>query len=461
MNLPEPYTHALFLGIGGVGMSSLALHLMQNGIAVAGYDKTPSPITMSLQEKGALIFFSDDDYNLLPEPFKSSDTCRLIITPAVPADFSWFSKLKARGLEPVKRAELLAELVNPLRCIAVAGTHGKTSVSALIAFLLSESRMPMLAFVGGILNNWNSNYFYQEGEAVWAVAEADEFDRSFLHIRPQTSVITSVEPDHLDVYGTTDAVYDAFQAFANKLMPGGIALFHWDVNVPLPENGYRYGLNVECDYYPLDYQWVNNSWNFKFCFRGDIVGTFKLPIPGLHNLSNATAALAVLHSMGIDVNAMASHLSDYKGVRRRMERIVQTSSCVYYDDYAHHPTEVQAAISAVRAFRPDAKLQVFFQPHLYSRTRDFAKGFAEALSIADEVVLLDIYPARELPIEGVTSQTIGQFIPDTVKLSYAGLQNAVEFVNPEASIILTLGAGSIETLRVPLAECLTKSPDMV
>jgi len=454
----DSHTHAIFLGIGGVGMSSLALHLLGKGMCVAGYDRSPSAITRQLEAAGALLYYSEADFELLPDDFKSPETCFMVFTPAIPSDFSWFTRLLELGLTPVKRAKVLAQLVNPLRCIAVAGTHGKTSVSAMIAYMLWETDESMLAFVGGLLSDYSTNYLYREGGGdTWAVAEADEFDRSFLNLTPQLALVTSVEPDHLDIYGTREAVSEAFVAFSDRLVPGGIALFHHAVTIPLPTNGFRYGLDGQGDYWASDYHWENGCWNFELQFRSRILGHYRLPMPGIHNLTNAVGALAALHAMGFNPERAADALSRFGGIYRRMEKVAQTAECVYFDDYAHHPTELKAAISAARSYSPSARLQVFFQPHLYSRTRDFAADFAHALAQADEVVLLDIYPAREVPIEGVTSRLIGSYLSDSVPLVYATLDTAAESISADAQVILTLGAGSIESLREVIASRITNS----
>jgi UDP-N-acetylmuramate--alanine ligase len=443
MNLQK---HVFYLGIGGIGMSALARYHRACGWKVAGYDKTPSAITDQLEKEGIEVIFNDSK-DVLANGFEGKSTL-VIYTPAVPSQNELFQWFAANGNRMIKRAQALGEITQNATLLAIGGTHGKTTTSCLVSHLLQAQGISFTAFLGGIASNFGTNYI--QGDPNLVVVEADEFDRSFLHLRPSHAVITSTDADHLDIYGTNESVVESFQEFA-QLVPesGKVWLFNEAPGVT-GTNVLKYGLAGEAKAKNIRIQ--NGKFTFDFEFGKQTWSNLILGIPGFHNVWNATAALAILlgANLSITEDQMHAGLLSFKGVSRRFDLRFANEKVVYIDDYAHHPTEIDALISSVRALYPSKKITGIFQPHLFSRTRDFMDGFAQSLAQLDRLILLDIYPARELPIPGITSSCL----LEKVDLEHKMLANGNELfhlINSNDEIILTIGAGDIDRL-VPQIE---------
>ncbi|WP_242202268.1 UDP-N-acetylmuramate--L-alanine ligase [Aestuariivivens insulae] len=425
-----------FIGIGGIGMSALARYFMANNKRVAGYDKTPTNITNGLLELGIDIHF-DDTIESVDTSFLDKDKTLVVYTPAVPSAHSELSYFIANGYRVYKRSKVLGLITENTFCLAVAGTHGKTTTTSILGHLLYECNVPLTAFLGGISENYNSNFISKGTEVT--VVEADEFDRSFLTLRPNMACITSMDADHLDIYGEAESLKDSFRAFAECLKPKG-TLF---VKNGLPIQGITYGIEDASDYSIQNIKIDNGTYVFDVLTPKTILKNLKFNLPGRHNLSNALIALAMAVEYGCPHQQLAKALASYKGVKRRFTYHIKTERLVYVDDYAHHPEEINAVYQAVKEMYPDKKVLAIFQPHLYSRTRDFADDFAKSLSQFDAVMLLDVYPARELPIEGITSA----WLLDKIALKDKQLVGKNELISKiretNAQVVLTLGAGDI------------------
>ena len=435
-----------FLGIGGIGMSALARFAKAQGKNVAGYDLTSSPITQKLEEEGIAVHYIDD-INQLPNTYQSVNSL-VVRTPAVPKSLNEFKCLTNRGYHIVKRSELLGFLTTGHYCVAVAGTHGKTSVSTMIAHLLHESGVDVGAFLGGISRNFDSNLVLPRYQNSIVVTEADEYDRSFLQLSPSLSVVTSVEPDHLDVYGDYNAVKTAFAEFVMKTQNDGKILFNKKVNIMhyfLYDIDARfYSIDEKADYYIDNLTIENGSYIFDFITPYMIVHDVRMNYPGRVNLENMVGAAAAAIMAGADPMEVCRAVSTFEGVARRFDVRVKCSDVVYIDDYAHHPGELKATIDSVQELYPGKKLLGVFQPHLYSRTSDFADGFAKSLDLLDEAIVLDIYPAREEPVEGVNAEMIIDKMTLKEK-STAALENIVGILkNKQFDVLLTMGAGNID-----------------
>ncbi|MEN7548870.1 UDP-N-acetylmuramate--L-alanine ligase [Rapidithrix thailandica] len=461
--------YVYLIGIGGIGMSALARWFHQHGRQVAGYDRTCTELTKALEQEGMQVHYQDD-WRLVPEEFKSDKSNVLIIyTPAVPSGHSELKAFKAQKALLMKRSEVLGLLSANYFTIGIAGTHGKTTTTTLVAHVLQCAALDFTAFLGGISANYNSNLLINKpGKAdQYMVVEADEFDRSFLRLSPSVEVITSVEADHLDIYGDEQAVVDAFNAYIAKLKEKDGKLFLQE-KVRLEaarqlEKSARvatYGLE-QGDCHAANVRVENGKFVFEIYVKNEqgkdevwLEGVEML-VPGFHNIENALAAVSVAKALGIPSETVKYALETFKGVKRRFEYIVKNEKHIYIDDYAHHPTELKVVLESVKALYANKKLTVVFQPHLFSRTRDFAKEFAQSLSIADQVVLLPVYPARELPIEGVNAEMVLEQVnaPDKQLLQDEQLPAWVEHNQPE--LLLTVGAGSIDRLVQPIKEVLT------
>lgn len=446
LHLP-PVRAAYFLGIGGIGMSALARHALALGWKVGGYDKTPSPLTDSLVEEG-VWFTTDDSVESLPIPFNTPGEVLVVWTPAIPADHPQRIHFAQGGFAFYKRAEVLAAWANDGLCVAVGGTHGKTTTSSLLAWILFQAGTGARAFLGGIATNFGSNRVAGTGPIT--VVEADEFDRSFLHLRPRVALITSTDADHLDIYGTAEGARMAFEAFAAlTLNNGGTLLEAHGLNlggiaygVDAPDAAYSaFNLRTEDGYQVFDLRLENV----------EILGV-RAGLPGRHNIENAVGAAAAAHLLGVKTEDICAAIASFRGVARRFDVRVRTDATVYIDDYAHHPTEIRAALRAARQLHPNRPLTALFQPHLFTRTRDFLPEFADALQEADTVVLLPIYPARELPLPGITSEALAAAFPEEKRPQVLSPQAAVEWVlSTQPSLLMTLGAGDIDRL-VPVFE---------
>lgn len=437
-----------FLGIGGIGMSALARFSKAQGKNVAGYDLTPSPLTKKLEEEGIAVHYTDD-INQLPNTYQSVNSL-VVRTPAVPESLNEYKWLSGRGYHIVKRSELLGFLTTGHYCVAVAGTHGKTSVSTMIAHLLYESGVDVGAFLGGISRNFDSNLVLPRYQNSIVVTEADEFDRSFLKLSPSLSVVTSVDPDHLDIYGDFDAVKAAFAEFVMKTRKNGKVLFHKKANImhylSHDIEASFYSIDEQADYYIKNLKINNGSYVFDMFTPYMVIHDVIMNYPGRVNLENMVGAAAAAIMAGADPMEVRKAVATFKGVTRRFDVRIKCGDIVYIDDYAHHPGELKATIESVQELYPDKKVLGVFQPHLYSRTKDFADGFAESLDLLDEAIVLDIYPAREEPIEGVNAE----MIVDKMNLKERGiaaLDNIVDVLkDKDFDVLLTMGAGNIDRI---------------
>ena len=436
-----------FIGIGGIGMSAIARYYNAKGYKVSGYDKTPSPLTHALESEGIEVHYEDNtDY--IP---KDVENTLVVYTPAIPSDMGELVYVQKNGYRVIKRSKTLGEIAEGQRCMAVAGTHGKTTTSTLTSHIFMDSGEGCSAFLGGISKNYNTNLLISPNDVI--VAEADEFDRSFLQLFPEIAVITSMDADHLDIYGDAAHVTEAFKAFASQVSGTVIAKYGLDITEEDTKARiltYSFG-NEAADFYaePL------KDGHFNLHYPGGVIEDCVVGIPGWVNVENATAASAIALTYGIDPQKIKAALACFSGVKRRFDIQVKKPGCVYIDDYAHHPEEITAALSSIRKAYPSAKLTAVFQPHLYTRTRDFAPEFAHALSLADKVILLDIYPARELPIPGVTSEIIFKDITvEKVLLQRSGLMDYLR--NEPVEVLATLGAGDIDRFVGEIADMLEK-----
>lgn len=436
MNL-EKIHNVYFIGIGGIGMSAIAKYFKSNGKNVAGYDKTPSSITNSLKEIGIAIHF-EDIVDLIPTEFKNKENTCIVYTPAVPKNHSQLNYFISNNYTVLKRSQILGEITKNSYCLAVAGTHGKTTTSTILGHILKEANVNATSFLGGISENYNSNLILGGNEV--SVVEADEFDRSFLNLSPNVACITSMDADHLDIYGEHSALEASFKDFAKKVSE---KLF---VRKGLPINGFTFGIDEEADYCAQNITIKNGTYIFDVKTPTNFIKNIQINLPGKHNVLNAVAALAMANSYGISLPVIAKALLNFKGVKRRFSYKIKTENLVLIDDYAHHPAEINEVVNAVKEMYPKKRVLGVFQPHLYSRTRDFAKEFAASLSRFDELILLDIYPARELPIEGVTSQRLLSEISIADKL-ISTKENLIENIaKSKAQVIVMLGAGDIGEL---------------
>lgn len=440
MNLNQIH-NVYFIGIGGIGMSNLARYFKNLGKQVCGYDKTPSVLTNELMESGIAIHF-EDSIDLIPKDFFIENTL-VIITPAVPVTHSEWNYFVEREYEIKKRAEVLGLITKDTFCFAVAGTHGKTTTSGILGHILYQSGADVTAFIGGIVENYNSNLI-GSGTTV-TVVEADEFDRSFLHLHPNIACITSMDADHLDIYGTSEAIEASFMEFAAKIEDKN-NLF---ITKELPLEGLTCAVNEDAIYKAFNIRIGDGSYVFDVQTPTEIIKDLHFGLPGRHNLMNAVMAIAMANLFGTPTDAIANAIASFKGIKRRFSYQIKTAAKVYIDDYAHHPTEINAVHQAVRELYPNQKVLAIFQPHLYSRTRDFADEFAKSLSHFDEVLLLDIYPARELPIQGVTSQWIMDKMLLNNKKLVAKNDLITAILASDATVVVTIGAGDIGEL-VPL-----------
>jgi UDP-N-acetylmuramate--alanine ligase len=425
-----------FIGIGGIGMSALARYFAALNKHVSGYDKTQTDITIELEKIGIKIHFEDSVSNI-ETPFLNPKDTLVIYTPAIPKSNKELTYFTHHKFQVLKRSQVLGLITNNKTCIAIAGTHGKTTTTSILGHLLKECNVEVTAFLGGISENYNSNLILQ-GNKVFVV-EADEFDRSFLTLSPDFACITSMDADHLDIYGKAEDLEESFREFSKKIKPNG-KLF---VKKGLPIKGITYAIEEDADFIATNIKIENGTYVFDVKTPSQNIENLKFNLPGRHNLSNALIALAMAVEFGCPPYSLASALASYKGVKRRFTYQIKTEKLIFIDDYAHHPTEINAVYQAICEMYPNRKVLVIFQPHLYSRTRDFANEFAQSLSQFDTVLLLDIYPARELPIEGVTSKWLLSKINNINKKLILKSEIVSEIKNNNAQIILTLGAGDI------------------
>lgn len=444
-----------FLGIGGIGMSALARYFIQLGKNVAGYDKTASSLTEQLVKEGAKITHEDavDFFNVFD--FNPEDTL-IVYTPAIPQDLKIKHYLNEEGFQMFKRSEVLGKIVQHSRGIAVAGTHGKTTTSSIVGHLLRSSSLGCNAFLGGITANYGTNVWFDD--ATFTVVEADEYDRSFLTLHPEISIVTSAEPDHLDIYKDENDFNSTFEQFISQTLPEGCCVLHESVrhlNVA-HENKVYYSLkDPSSDCFAENIRISNGHFLFDWVFKGKKYQDISFSYPGFHNLENCIAALAVVNGLGVSEQEWRKSCATFYGVKRRFEKIYEDDKKVYIDDYAHHPGELKTLIHSLRSFYPDQKLTMIFQPHLFSRTRDFMDGFASELSQVDELLLMDIYPARELPIDGVDSKALLEKVNLKNKrlVSSAEIESYVK--SGDFQCLVTAGAGDIDREVPKIKDLLT------
>ncbi len=449
-------TQIYFLGIGGIGMSALARYFLASGKTVAGYDRSSTPLTDELRKEGMHIHFEDNTGHI-PESFKIENAVNhtlVVLTPAIPLSHTELNYFKNLGYRIVKRSQVLGYITSGFTTYGVAGTHGKTTTSSILTCILREAGRNCTAFLGGISTNFNSNLVLGNPAQIHheIVVEADEFDRSFLTLFPKAAIITSMDPDHLDIYGNESEMQDTYRTFASQVDRDGFIVYKYglDIGKP-PARTISYSItDKSADYRGTAIEVVNGKYRFDLITPGYVVEGLTLGLPGRHNIENAVAACALSLECGVDMVSLKEALLKYSGVQRRFQYQVQTSNTVYIDDYAHHPAELRAAICSARELFPDRKITVAFQPHLFSRTRDFMDGFAESLSLADTLYLLDIYPAREAPIPGIDAGVIFNkvSISDKHRVTKENLVQCLRERKPE--VFMTLGAGDIDQLVQPL-----------
>ena len=448
MNL-QPITNVYFIGIGGIGMSALARYFNTNGKVVAGYDRIPTDITEMLEKEGIKVHFTDE-LDAIPNSFKNVETTLVVYTPAVPKDHKELVFFQENGYQVVKRSEVLGFITKNTFCLAVAGTHGKTTTSSILAHIMVESGASVSAFLGGIAENFNSNLVLKGSE--YTVVEADEFDRSFLRLSPNIACITSMDADHLDIYGDEQHLIEGFHEFAGKIKPGGSLIVRNGLNIA----GETYGLEDNSDYSFQNIHIVDGIYHFDFKYAGGIYKDITFMKPGRHNLLNALAAIAMAVKAGIAPEKLLPHLATFKGVKRRFSYIIKEKDFVFIDDYAHHPSEINALYQAVTEMYPNTPKTIVFQPHLFTRTRDFMNDFAKSLSQFDEVILLDIYPARELPIEGITSQVLLEKITTSKKTLVSKTELIPLLLKKRPQLLLAVGAGDIGAEVAHIKEAMKK-----
>ncbi|HAF28370.1 MAG TPA: UDP-N-acetylmuramate--L-alanine ligase [Bacteroidales bacterium] len=456
MNLNEVH-NVYFIGIGGIGMSAIARYFNALDKNVAGYDKVSKPLTDELIQEGINIHFTDDILKI-PLEFKNKENTLIIYTPAVPKKHTELNYFIDQGFEIKKRSEVLGMLSQEKRCIAVAGTHGKTTITTMISHLMRQSRIGCNAFLGGISKNYKTNYLLDK-ESKYVVVEADEFDRSFLKLNPQKAIITAVDADHLDIYSDENDLKEAFKQFINQIHSGGKLIIKAGLNFNIPQRKdidiYTYSLNTNSDFKAENIRIENGLYVFDFVGICGRIDNLKLGLPGLLNVENAVAAIAMASMSGVHNDEIFNALGRFKGIQRRFDYQVYQENFVYIDDYAHHPEELKASISSAKELFRIKKITGIFQPHLYTRTRDFAEEFAKSLDLLDEIILLDIYPAREEPIAGVTSKIIFDNIKNQNKTMCTKAELMDVLKNKKPEVLMTLGAGDIDEFVEPIKKFFT------
>lgn len=455
----DQYDSIYFLGIGGIGMSAIARWFKHKGLRVAGYDRTPTPLTHELLEEGMEIHF-EDKVEFIPG-YISKEKTLVIFTPAIPKNHIEHAYLKEQGYTILKRSEVLGLLTKNYKTIAVAGTHGKTTTSSLIAHILKSAGKNMVAFLGGITSNYESNLVMngEVNEDTIVVAEADEFDRSFLRLFPHTAVVTSADADHLDIYGDHLQMLSSYKEFISQISKKGNLIIHESIALLANEttqiNKETYGMR-RGQFFAGNITANSGFFEFDLIGLARKVEKIQLGVPGFHNMENAIAATLVALKFGVDEKTIREALASFRGVKRRFEFIIRKPELIYIDDYAHHPAEIEAFLRSLKEMYKGKKITVIFQPHLFTRTRDFAEGFSKSLSLADEVLLMDIYPAREEPIPGVTSDMLFKDITSGVKIRCNKNDLLQKVEDLEVEVLATVGAGDIDTFVKPIKEILSR-----
>lgn len=445
-----------FIGIGGIGMSAIARYFLNSGVFVGGYDKTPSALTETLEKEGAVIHY-EDNISLIPQECLHKDDCLVVYTPAIPGTHSELNYFKDNGYDMQKRAQVLGTLTRSLKGLCAAGTHGKTTTSSIAAHILHQSHIGCNAFLGGITKNYGTNYILSK-DSPYVVIEADEFDRSFHWLTPWATVITSTDADHLDIYGTEEAYLESFRKYTSLIIPGGCLILHTGLKLqPAPQDGvrtYTYS-REEGDFHAKNINIGNGRITFDLVSPIENIPNIELGVPVAINIDNGIAAMALAQIAGATAEEIRNAMLSFGGVDRRFDFHVRREDMVYISDYAHHPEEIRQSILSINQLYNDRRIKAIFQPHLYSRTQDFYKEFADALSLLDDVVLLDIYPAREEPIPGVTSKLIYDNLRPGIRKTMCRKQDILDCVREkDFDVLVTLGAGDIENYAKEIADIL-------
>ena len=452
------FTRYYFLGVGGIGMSAIARYFNTKGLKVAGYDKTATKLTADLTAEGIMVI-TNQEVESIPADYRLAKNTMVVLTPAIPNDHPQLKYFRENNFTILKRAQVLGELNKTSKGICIAGTHGKTTTSTIIAHLLYQSQVSCNAFLGGIANNYKTNLLLSK-ESNLVVIEADEYDRSFHQLSPYMAVVTSADPDHLDIYGNADAFRESFEHFTSLIRPGGALIMRTGIDIkPILQKGvklYTYSMNDGGDFTAENIRTVKGEIHFDFVTPTERINDVRLGVPALINVENSVAAMAMAWLNGVTVDELRVGISSFSGIYRRFNTVYKSDKVVYMDDYAHHPSELKASIASIRSLYPGRKITGVFQPHLYSRTRDFATEFATELSKLDELILLDIYPAREQPIKGVDAE----LILNSVKLEQKTLCSSENLLpllaEKQLDVIVTFGAGDIDKLVPKIKDFLKK-----
>ncbi len=452
------FTRYYFLGVGGIGMSAIARYFNTKGLKVAGYDKTATKLTADLTAEGIMVI-TNQEVESIPADYRLAKNTMVVLTPAIPNDHPQLKYFRENNFTILKRAQVLGELTKTSKGICIAGTHGKTTTSTIIAHLLYQSQVSCNAFLGGIANNYKTNLLLSK-ESNLVVIEADEYDRSFHQLSPYMAVVTSADPDHLDIYGNADAFRESFEHFTSLIRPGGALIMRTGIDIkPILQKGvklYTYSMNDGGDFTAENIRTVKGEIHFDFVTPTERINDVRLGVPALINVENSVAAMAMAWLNGVTVDELRVGISSFSGIYRRFNTVYKSDKVVYMDDYAHHPSELKASIASIRSLYPGRKITGVFQPHLYSRTRDFANEFATELSKLDELILLDIYPAREQPIKGVDAE----LILNSVKLEQKTLCSSENLLpllaEKQLDVIVTFGAGDIDKLVPKIKDFLKK-----
>jgi UDP-N-acetylmuramate--alanine ligase len=447
------YQNIYFVGIGGIGMSAIARYFHSLGKNVSGYDKTETTLTKTISEEGISVHYEDLGSEI-PAIFKNKENTLVVYTPAIPKQHKELVYFQENGFDVLKRAAVLGLITRSSIAIGVAGTHGKTTTSTMLAHILSSSKVGCNAFLGGISSNTNSNLVLHE-TSKYTVIEADEFDRSFLQLSPKIAIITSTDADHLDIYGDEKVFLEGFQAYANLVDPNGIVVMKSGLPLTSHSKIVSYDVNKKADFWAENLSYSSGKFFFNVNTPTSTWTAVELGIPGIHNVENAVACIAVALHIGLSEEEIRYGLKSFRGVKRRFEYQIRNENLVYIDDYAHHPTEINALIRSVKLMYPTKDIITVFQPHLFSRTRDFMQGFADSLSQSDELILLPIYPARELPMEGITSEALLKLCSCKIQ-TVLSPEEAIAYISKRRNeVVLTLGAGDIDRIIEPLKTILS------
>ena len=442
-----------FIGIGGIGMSALARYYLSNNVIVGGYDKIKTDLTQSLEQEGALIQYLDS-IDEISNDFKNTKESLIVYTPAIPSSLEIFQYFTQKGFSLLKRSELLGEITRKNKSLCVAGTHGKTTTASLLTHILLEGEINCNAFLGGIASNYNSNCILSES-ADYNVVEADEFDRSFLKLSPFSTIITSCDPDHLDIYSNQSIFEEGFKQYSMKSSIDGFSIQKEGLNLPSLSKVLTYDLNsIHADYSLENQRYINGQMIVDFRMKNEFWKNIRLGLPGIHNAENALACAALLHNLEVSESTIRNGIETFLGVKRRFEYQLKTDNLIMIDDYAHHPTEIKSFIDSLLELYPDKKIIAVFQPHLFSRTRDFSSGFVSELSRFDELILLPIYPAREKPIHGISSEWLLQKIRCKKKYLMEPSQVVSYFKKVKKGVVVTIGAGDIDKIVQPIKSIL-------